>query len=115
MVSKEHIKTLGAINLKAKIKQLDKKTVTKYLMIALFVLVAIYCSVVLVGNYSDISKLRAEAAEAKVKYHQQVKENEKIEAVLNSKNKDSYIEKKAREKGYAKDGETVFYDISSSK
>ena len=103
------------MNLKAKIKQLDKKTSAKYLMIALFIIVAIYCSVVLVGNYSDISKLKAQAAEDKVKYEQQVDENEKIEAVLNSKNKDSYIEKKAREKGYAKDGEIVFYDISSSK
>ncbi len=101
--------------MKAKVKQLDRKTIAKYLSISLFILVALYCSVVLVGNYSDISKLKAQAADANVRYEQQIDENEKIKAVLNSKNKDRYIEKKAREKGYAKDGETVFYDISSSK
>ena len=29
--------------------------------------------------------------------------------------KDEYIEQKAREKGYAKEGEIVFYNISGSK
>ena len=46
---------------------------------------------------------------------QKIKENDEIKAIVNSDNKDDYIEQKAREKGYAKEGETVYYDISSSK
>ena len=99
----------------SKLKKLDKKLVTKYLAIALFIIVGIYCSVVLVDNYTDIAKLNSLSAKANATYEQQLEDNEKIEAVLDSKNKDEYIEQKAREKGYAKDGETVFYDISSSK
>ena len=101
--------------MKAKIKNLDKKMAIKYIAIAFFLALAVYCSVVLVNNYSDIAKLNSISAKASDEYEQQVKENEKIKAVLDSKNKDEYIEQKAREKGYAKDGETVFYDISSSK
>ena len=48
-------------------------------------------------------------------YEKQIDDNEKVRAILNSKNKDEYIEQKAREKGYAKEGEIVFYNISSSK
>ncbi len=101
--------------MKTKMKKLDKKTVTRYLAIALFIAVAVYCSVLLINNYADIAKLNSISAKASLEYEQQIEENEKVKAVLDSENKDEYIEQKAREKGYAKDGETVFYDISSSK
>ena len=48
-------------------------------------------------------------------YRWKVNENDKIRAILSSDNKDEYIEQKAREKGYAKEGEIVFYDISSNR
>ena len=101
--------------MKVKNNKIDKNLVIKYAAIAFFVITAIYCSVVLINNISDISRLKAQAADADIRYEQQLEENEKVKAVLDSKNKDGYIEQKAREKGYAKDGETVFYDISSSK
>lgn len=99
----------------SKAKKISKKKLTRYIVTALFIILAVYCSIVLVNNYSDISKLKAQAAEDNVKYEQQIEDNDEVKAVLNSKDKDKYIEKKAREKGYAKEGETVFYDISSSK
>ena len=101
--------------MKAKIKNLDKKMAIRYAVIALFVALAVYCSVTLINNYADIAKLNSISAKASAEYEEQLKENEKVKAILDSKNKDEYIEQKAREKGYAKDGETVFYDISSSK
>ena len=101
--------------MKEKIQNADKKTLTKYLFVALFIVVCIYSSVVLINNYTDIAKLNSISAKAGEQYEQQIKENERVKAVLDSKNKDEYIELKAREKGYAKDGEIVFYDISSSK
>ena len=106
---------MGAMALKEKLKNTNNKMLTKYIAIAVFIVVAIYCSVVLVDNYTDIARLKSLSAKANVEYNQQIEENEKIKAVLDSKNKDDYIEQKAREKGYAKDGETVYYDISSSK
>ena len=43
------------------------------------------------------------------------KTSEKInDAIDDSDNKDEYIEQKAREKGYVKSDEIVFYDVSGS-
>lgn len=68
-----------------------------------------------VNNVADINRLKAQAAECQAQYEQQISDNDKIKAILNSDSKEEYIEQKAREKGYVKAGETVFYDISSSK
>lgn len=88
-----------------------KKFVIGFLLIALFA----YCAFTLVSNYSDISRLNATAKENDTEYSEQVKDNDQIKAILDSENKDEYIEQKAREKGYVKNGETVYYDISSDK
>ena len=93
-------------------KQLDKKTIIK--AVGTFALI-VYCSIAFLNNTADISRLNAKAAECDAQYQQQIKENDEIKAIVNSDNKDDYIEQKAREKGYAKEGETVYYDISSSK
>lgn len=96
-------------------KKLDKKSVLKYLLSFLFIGIVAYSVFSLIGNYADISRLNAQAAQNEDTYNQQLEDNEKIKAILDSENKDEYIEQKAREKGYVKEGETVFYDISSSK
>ena len=101
--------------MKERVRNINKKSAIKYLVAVLFAVLVIYCSISLINNYSDISRLKAQASDADAKYEQQIEDNEKIKAILDSDNKDEYIEQKAREKGYAKDGETVFYDISSSK
>ena len=90
----------------------SKKNIIIGFVIAVAVAIVGYCSVCLISN---ISRLKAESAELNTKYEQQIDENEKVKSVLESDNKDEYIEQKAREKGYVKDGEVVFYDISSSK
>ena len=69
----------------------------------------------LIKNTSDISRLKTQAAEYDTQYAQQTEDNENLKSILNSDDKDEYIEQKAREKGYVKDGEVVFYDISESK
>jgi cell division protein FtsB len=96
-----------------KISKLFKnKSFVKIVIAILFLGLVSYCSYTLISNYSDISRLNAQASELNTQYENQLKENEKIKAILNSDNKDDYIEQKAREKGYVKNGETVFYDIS---
>ena len=101
--------------MKAKAKGVNKKLIVKYAAIVFLAFLIGYCSFSLINNYTDISRLKAQTKQAEIQYEQQINENEKAKAILNSKNKDAYIEQKAREKGYAKEGETVFYDISSSK
>ena len=91
--------------------KLNKKNAARLSVMALVVVLAVYCAFTLLSNYSDISRLKAQAAELSTQYDNQLKDNEKIKAILNSDNKDEYIEQKAREEGYVKDGEIVFYDI----
>ena len=95
--------------------KLNKKNAARLSVMALIVVLAVYCAFTLLSNYSDISRLKTQAAKVNTQYEQQVNENDKIRAILNSDNKDEYIEQKAREKGYAKEGEIVFYDISSNR
>lgn len=94
------------------IQALKLKSIGKIVFAVLFIGLVIYCSYSLLSNYADISRLNVQAAELNTKYEQQLKENDKIKAILDSDDKDEYIEQKAREKGYVKDGEVVFYDIS---
>ena len=93
----------------------SKKNVILGFVIAVIVAIVGYCSFCLISNAADISRLKAESQELNTKYEQQLDEHKKGKAILNSDNKDEYIEQKAREKGYVKDGEVVYYDISSSK
>ncbi|WP_297128038.1 septum formation initiator family protein [uncultured Eubacterium sp.] len=93
----------------------NKKNVIIGFVIAVIVALVGYCSFCLISNAADISRLKIESQELNAKYEQQLDENKKVKSILNSDNKDEYIEQKAREKGYVKDGEVVYYDISSSK
>lgn len=96
-------------------KEISKDKIIKIAVAIGLVLVFVYSAVTLTSNYADISRLNAQLVQAEETYDSQISENEKIKAILNSEDKDEYIEQKAREKGYVKSGETVFYDISSSK
>lgn len=68
-----------------------------------------------INNSADISRLEQQKAEISEKYDEQQKANNELRSVLESDSKDDYIEKKAREKGYVKSDEIVFYDISASE
>lgn len=87
----------------------------RWIIAAVMTAVLGYSVFSVVNNIADINRLKAQSAECQAQYEQQISDNEKIKAILNSDSKDEYIEQKAREKGYVKAGETVFYDISSSK
>lgn len=72
------------------------------------------CGGIIVSQVADISRLQKQDAAYTAELKAQEKENAELEAILESDDKDSYIEKKAREKGYVKSDEIVFYDISGS-
>lgn len=96
-------------------KEMSKEKIVKLVLAVCFVAALAFSVITLASNYVDISRLDAQLTQAQAAYDAQEAENDKILAILNSDNKDEYIEQKAREKGYIKSGETVFYDISTSK
>ncbi len=69
----------------------------------------------MVNQNADISRLERQRDEIAVKVDDQVETNKELQAVLDNENKDDYIEQKAREKGYVKSNEIVFYDISAGE
>lgn len=93
----------------------SKKNIPMFFVIAFLVGVFVFSGVSVVNQKSDISLLERQRDEIAVKYEEQVEENEKLQAVLDNENKDDYIEQKAREKGYVKSDEVVFYDISAGE
>ncbi len=92
-----------------------KKNIPLLLITALLIGLFVFFGVSVVNQNADISLMERQKAELAVKYEEQLKENEELQAVLDNENKDDYIEQKAREKGYVKGNEIVFYDISASE
>lgn len=101
-------------NSKAK-KLFSKKNIPLFFVVALLVGLFVFSGVSVVNQNSDISLLEKQRDEIAAKYDQQVEENEELQQVLDNENKDNYIEQKAREKGYVKSDEVVFYDISAGE
>ena len=92
-----------------------KLYIGKYSVGKILVGVFAFFSISVVNQNADISRLEKQKAEIGAKYDAQQEENKELQAVLDNEDKDDYIEKKARENGYVKSDEIVFYDISSGK
>lgn len=87
----------------------------KIILVAGIILgVFFYCCSIIIGQIADISRLSSQKAAYAQELEDQKKENEELDAILESEDKDEYMEQKAREKGYVKSDEIVFYDISGS-
>lgn len=96
-------------------RKLSKKKLVNLGITALLVFVFAFFGYSVVTQSQDISRLKNQKAEYSAKYDAQKKSNKELQAILNSKDKDGYIEQKAREKGYVRSDEIVFYDISASE
>lgn len=93
----------------------SKRNIPALLLVLFLVCVFVFFGVSVVNQNADINRLEIQKQEIAAKLEEQNQENAELEAVLDSENKDDYIEQKAREKGYVKSDETVFYDISASE
>lgn len=93
----------------------SKRNIPALLLVLFLVGVFVFFGVSVVNQNADINRLEIQKQEIAAKLEEQNQENAELEAVLDSENKDDYIEQKAREKGYVKSDETVFYDISASE
>lgn len=72
------------------------------------------CSGFIISQVADINRLKNQQSAYTQQLNNQIAENEELEEILDSDDRDDYIEQKAREKGYVKSGEIVFYDVSGS-
>lgn len=93
----------------------SKKNIPVILVTILLIAVFVFFGVTVVNQNADINLMERQKEELAVKYEDQVQTNKELQAVLDNEDKDDYIEQKAREKGYVKSDEIVFYDISASE
>ncbi|MCM1115160.1 MAG: septum formation initiator family protein [Clostridium sp.] len=93
----------------------NKKNIPMLLAIVALVILFIFFGVTMVNQGADISRMERQRDEIALKVDAQLETNKELQAVLDNENKDDYIEQKAREKGYVKSDEIVFYDISASE
>ena len=84
------------------------------LIVGVLLLIFFYCGGVIVAQSADLSHLKKQKDAIEQQLEEQKKENEELDAILQSEDKDDYMEQKARENGYVKSNEIVFYDISGS-
>ena len=97
---------------KAGQKKDQKHRILLYLVIAVFVcVIAVAC----ILNYSAAAQNNRKAQAAEEQYNTVSSQNSEMESFLNDESHDEYYEKIAREKGYAKPGERVFYYDSSEE
>ena len=82
------------------------------LTLALVLLIG-YFVITFIGLQLDIREQKAELNDKNAAYQQQLKENERLESIVQNEDKSSYIEQVAREKlGFVMRGEQVFYDVT---
>lgn len=92
----------------------SKKNIPALIVTIGLVVLFIFFGVTMVNQSADISRMKRQRDEVAAKVDTQVQANDELQAVLDNEDKDAYIEQKAREKGYVKSNEIVFYDISAS-
>lgn len=91
----------------------NKKVKTLLIVIPLIVMFFV-CSGIVVSQLPDINRLKNQDVAYAAELEEQEKENAELQEILDSEDKDSYIQQRAREKGYVKSDEIVFYDIAGS-
>lgn len=93
----------------------NKKKVLSFALVGVLACSFVFLGFTLIKNTSDINRLDVQRQEIKAQYDAEQKANEELLEILDNKDMDSYIEQKAREKGYAKSDEIVFYDVSAGE
>ncbi len=87
-----------------------------YIMVVLFLSVAVIFVVSLVAISKEIKEKKAEVAQLESTCEAQEAENNELQSMVDSGNEDEYLEKVAREKyGYINQGDRVYQDIASGE
>ena len=93
-------------------KAANKKTIIKIVLCILVIALVGYCAYCIASNAADISRLKSQKEELDTKYEQQIEDNDQLKSILDSDDKNDYLEQKARENNYVKENELDFYDIN---
>lgn len=95
----------------AAVKKRKRSIILSFCIIVLCAFFAIS----LISITKRINETKAEIRDVQAQYAEQVKENEKLGKVVDSGDKDEYVEEIARDKlGYVKPGEHVYYNVSAT-
>ena len=98
---------------KSKVK---KQRSFSFILLVIVVAVVVYFAVSLVSSAKEIQSKQAEVDALQAECAEQLAENEELEEVINSGDKDEYIRHVAREKyGYIMPGDRVYQDIASGE
>lgn len=86
------------------------------ILLVIIVAFAVYFAISLVSSAKEIQSKQAEIDELQVQCNEQLAENEELQEVIDSGDKDEYIQQVAREKyGYIMPGDRVYQDIASGE
>lgn len=92
----------------------ENKKLQRTVIIVLVLAVFFGCAGFVISQSADISRLGKQKEAYSRQLEEQKAENDELQGVLESDDKDSFIEQKAHEKGYVKPDEEVFYDVAGS-
>lgn len=93
----------------------NSKRFRRLLVVIPLAILFLYCGATLVNQSADISRMQNQKQELSAQLAAKEEENARLQEIVDADNKDDYIEQKAREKGYVKGDEIVFYDISGTE
>lgn len=89
---------------------------SSFILAVIIVAVVIYFAVSLVSSAKEIKAKQAEINQLQIQCEEQLAENQELQNVIDSGDKDEYIAGVAREKyGYIKPGDRVYQDIASGE
>ncbi|MBD8960806.1 MAG: septum formation initiator family protein [Ruminococcaceae bacterium] len=97
------------------VTEMAEKKKRKRSFIVSFCIIALcaYFAISLITIHRNIKETKAEIADVKASYNEQVAENNRIKKRIGGGEIDEYVEKVARDElGYVKPGEHVYYDVS---
>lgn len=98
---------------KGKVK---KQRSFSFILLVIIVAVAIYFAVSLVSSAKEIQSKQTEIVELAAQRDEKLAENEELQEVIDSGDKDEYIQQVARDKyGYIMPGDRVYQDIASGE
>ena len=90
-----------------------KKQNKSFILTLALVLLVGYFVITIVGLQFSIKERQDVLEQKNAVYEEQVEENERLQAIVDSEDKSEYLEKIAREKlGFIKPNEKVFYDVT---
>ncbi len=89
-----------------------KKNKRSIIIVSFAVVLCVSFAISMFSLIRDIKEIDKKIADVELEIVNQVEENKNLHDIIHSGNKDDYVDGIARENGYVKPGERVYYDVS---